>query len=83
MFWRKSKISPLRDAANVIADAVESAKNQTIENMDKELAAIRIESKQKRIALKQALRETDKVMGNIIEDSIRQMQSEIVGGNKS
>lgn len=81
LFWRKPKINPLRDAANVIADAIEIAKGQTIADIDKKLAAARIEAKLKRVALKQVLRQTDKVMGSVIEENIRQLQSEMIGGN--
>jgi hypothetical protein len=56
-FWPRKKQPPLRDAANVIADAVETAKDRAIADVVHELAEARHETRQTRANLELALME--------------------------
>jgi len=74
--WRKPT-TPLRDAANVIADAVTAAKDQQIKEAQEALAGARIATHSKRARLQIALDEVHQLWAS----NVVRMGDDITGSN--
>lgn len=80
--WRRKKQSPLRDAANVIADAVDAAKEQAIADVERELAETRQGARQSHLHLRLAMSRLStalRIAGNEFSASVRDMSDDLGG----